>query len=671
MKKILFLFFVTLISALSWQGTAQSGTTCDNPLVITSMPFNDSGNTSTYGSNYDRFDVPPLAPGAITNGSTATYNYYLTGDEVVYSYLAGANGSISINSTNDANYVGLFVFTGCPFESTVGYHTDGGGTSRSIPDLPVMAGETYYIVISTLAPPQSTNYTITITGTDVGDPPPFPSPYCDIADSEEVIVEEITKVNFAGTSITNDDDDTVLIDKTDVVVNVSVSGTYTLVVEGNTDGNYKNNIVAFIDWNQNETLDDAGEIYELGTLENSTGEDGVSVTMEISVPEDAVLGETRIRITKTYFDDDAGAIINPCAIEFELSGSATPSFGQALDFTLNIEEANCSGTPDGGLATVDPEIGRINSSYTVSATGYSAGYNGVTYQWQSNTDGAGWVDKGGLENHYVSFSATAPAIGGIEVEWRLEVTCIFSQETVYSDIATFTTFLYCTPELDCTENDMITNVTFQEINNSTTCSPNGYGYYTAMIATVEAGGTYPISVSVGDGWWNESVSIWIDFDGNGIFEEDEFFYIGTGSDQALTGAIGIPSNVADGDYRMRVRVAAVGENEANWFKACDASDQYGETEDYTVTVDGVVVGVDDNSATDFTYYPNPMDEVLYIQAQNDIVSVSVYNVLGQQVISNKNFAEGKIDVSSLPTGTFLFRITFENGQTENFKVLKK
>ncbi len=173
-KKITFVLFALLTYTLSWQGTAQSGSTCDDPLVVDSMPFNDSGNTSTYGSNYSNPDVPPIAPGAVINGTGSPF--YLSGDDVVYSYMAGANGSISINTTNDDDWVGLWVFTGCPFASTVGYHTSTGGATRSIPDLPVIAGETYYIVISTWAPPQSTNYTINITGTDIADPPTCQKP---------------------------------------------------------------------------------------------------------------------------------------------------------------------------------------------------------------------------------------------------------------------------------------------------------------------------------------------------------------------------------------------------------------------------------------------------------------------------------------------------------------
>ncbi|TYB74062.1 T9SS type A sorting domain-containing protein [Bizionia myxarmorum] len=165
----------------------------------------------------------------------------------------------------------------------------------------------------------------------------FPEPYCDIADAADVSVEEITAVTFAGTSITNTDIATVLIDETTTVVNVAAGETYALVVEGNTAGPFDTNIVAFIDWNQNDTLDDAGEIYELGPLSDTDGTDGVSVTLDITVPTDAVLGTTRIRITKTYTDEDSPADVNACGITFDAFGQGSyASYGQALDFTLSI-----------------------------------------------------------------------------------------------------------------------------------------------------------------------------------------------------------------------------------------------------------------------------------------------------------------------------------------------
>lgn len=165
----------------------------------------------------------------------------------------------------------------------------------------------------------------------------FPNPYCDM-NASGVTVEEITAIDFAGISITNDDVTSVLVDKTDNIVEVEHNETYTIEIQGNTEGDFDNEIVVFIDWNQNGVLDDASEVYEIGTLTNSNGADGVSVSMDITVPAVALQGETRLRITKTYGDEESPAIINPCAIEMDAFGQgAFPGFGQGLDFTLIVD----------------------------------------------------------------------------------------------------------------------------------------------------------------------------------------------------------------------------------------------------------------------------------------------------------------------------------------------
>lgn len=153
------LLFITLVFGIKLN--AQTGSTCGSPLTIASLPFNQSGNTSSYGDNYTNADVPATAAGAVTNGTGS--NYYITGDDVVFAYTPPCNEVITISTTNDNSWIGLWAFTGCPFNSTVGYHTATSGTTRQIPNLSVTGGITYYFVISSWPSPQSTNYTINIT----------------------------------------------------------------------------------------------------------------------------------------------------------------------------------------------------------------------------------------------------------------------------------------------------------------------------------------------------------------------------------------------------------------------------------------------------------------------------------------------------------------------------
>src|SRR5690606_34676007 len=228
---------------------------------------------------------------------------------------------------------------------------------------------------------------------------------------------------------------------------------------------------------------------------------------------------------------------------------------------------------------------------------------------------------------------------------------------------------YCEPVLDCTDGDVITNVTFEGINNDTACSENGYGNYTDQLANVVSGETYPISVTVGDGWDFESVSVWIDYDNSQTFDESEFTYIGTGSAGPVTGTVSIPAEIAEGQYRMRVRVAAVGEADATWDMSCDEDQVYGETEDYTVNVGQL--GINNLNSFDLSYHPNPVKDVLNFNSDKNILNISVYNLAGQEILSNAKLTNKQLNLASLVPGTYVFRVTLEGGKTQTFKIIKK
>ncbi len=67
--------------------------------MVTTLPFTDAGNTSTYGNNYSSSNIPPFASNAITNGTSTSY---ISGDEVVYEYTPVNNEIITISLTGVA-----------------------------------------------------------------------------------------------------------------------------------------------------------------------------------------------------------------------------------------------------------------------------------------------------------------------------------------------------------------------------------------------------------------------------------------------------------------------------------------------------------------------------------------------------------------------------------------
>src|SRR5690606_16573728 len=111
-----------------------------------------------------------------------------------------------------------------------------------------------------------------------------------------------------------------------ILGNVEKGGNYEITVEGSTNGNFTNYFTAFIDWNQNSILDDTGEVYEIGTITNSTGADGIQATTTLNVPLDANLETTRIRIIKA----NDMYVTDPCSVL---------DAGQAEDYSLFVDEA--------------------------------------------------------------------------------------------------------------------------------------------------------------------------------------------------------------------------------------------------------------------------------------------------------------------------------------------
>lgn len=73
----------------------------------------------------------------------------------------------------------------------------------------------------------------------------------------------------------------------------------------------------------------------------------------------------------------------------------------------------------------------------------------------------------------------------------------------------------------------------------------------------------------------------------------------------------------------------------------------------------------------FSYYPNPVKDILNLSYDKNITNVAVYNVLGQEImIKNNNANQSQLDMSSLSSGTYLVRVTADNTQ-KTFKVIKQ
>ena len=72
----------------------------------------------------------------------------------------------------------------------------------------------------------------------------------------------------------------------------------------------------------------------------------------------------------------------------------------------------------------------------------------------------------------------------------------------------------------------------------------------------------------------------------------------------------------------------------------------------------------------FSYHPNPVVDKLYMKAQEDITSVSLYNMLGQKLkeIQPSQF-DAEFDLANLSAGTYFVRATIKD-KVGSFKIVK-
>ena len=117
-------------------------------------------------------------------------------------------------------------------------------------------------------------------------------------------------------------------------------------------------------------------------------------------------------------------------------------------------------------------------------------------------------------------------------------------------------------------------------------------------------------------------------------------------------------------YNGLVRIGILGSNGA----VADSEDFNFYVDNFSVT--STSLGIDTVSKSNFTYFPNPVNNVLSIKAQASIDSITVYNMLGQTVVrSTPNTTTTTVDMSGLQTGAYFVQVAINNS-IETVRVIK-
>jgi len=311
-------------------------------------------------------------------------------------------------------------------------------------------------------------------------------------------------------------------------------------------GGWNNYLSIWIDKNNDGVFNQNNELVFKSLIDEKTHSE--SLNTQTLAP-----GIYRMRIVAHY---DISSV-SPCI---------SSSFGEAEDYTIVVNGANsCLGTPNAGTITANPTTANAGSIYSVTSTNYDD-KEGLTFVWQRyNETTSNWENFGSSTSEYQALTEqVAPQGVGTEVKYRLKVTCNNSNQTAYSNQATFTTILeYCVPITNLSDDYTSEFKTTNGITNAnyvTTSQTGIYGYDDlssdiSQLITQSAGqnvhfthtyeGEYGLS--------SHTLRIWVDWNKNGTFEDSEIVYTKYSADATQIGFFEISENTLAGDYRLRMR----------------------------------------------------------------------------------------------------------------------
>ncbi len=535
----------------------------------------------------------------------------------------------------------------------------------------------------------------------------FPSPYCGpiVFTATTDPVEPITLVNFAGinnstSALPGTNNGTTIIaheDYTTITGNVSAGSSYTIILKGNTVGNYTNRFMVFADWNQDGDFADTSEAYTITqTIANSNGEDAVQATQSLLVPPTALTGSTRMRVKKIF---GTTAYVDPCL------GTL---YGQVEDYSLKVAP----------LPADLPDYANLQFPYTATI---NQGGSVTVY---------GQVYEGGLTDVVPNITGQAPGI----LAW-------VGYSTTDTNPNTWTNWTAAT-----WNSGMIGNNDEYQANLGADLLPGTYYYATRYQLN---GGAF-VYGATNFGFWNgtdkingvltvnpplppanDDCAAAIPLTPGGVFADNPV----TGTTLAATTSTVVlpacptivPTGNADVWYRVVVpasgsltietqttptnsltdtvivafsgtcgSLAPIGCDDDggpagvnNFMSILSLTAQtpgsilyiglwkYGTeapsliSKDFVISAYDASLGNNSFDNANFSYYPNPVKNTLNLSYNQEISNVEVFNLLGQKVSSNViNANAAQIDMSNLSKGAYMVRVT-SNNQLKTIKVIKE
>jgi len=273
------------------------------------------------------------------------------------------------------------------------------------------------------------------------------------------------------------------------------------------------------------------------------------------------------------YNDNLVVALHHCA-NCPNRGVPIPSIITHLGSDLPSDAVGSSGPPQ-------PPVADFSANQTTISVGGTVNFTDLSTNTPTSWS---WTFTGGIPSSSTSQnpSVTYNNVGEYTVSLTATNSAGSDTETKTDYITVTDTPLYCSSSGSNQNYEYIAGVQVADLNN--TSGASGYTNFTSLTANLTAGASVDVSLTPGfvSSSYNEYWKIWVDYNGDGDFEDSgEEVFSGSGS-STVTGSFTVPSSL-ELETRMRVSMKYGGEP-----TSCETF-TYGEVEDYTVDISGGTV----------------------------------------------------------------------------------
>ena len=579
---------------------------CDSALALT-PGTTQTGNTSEWGDLFD---------------DSSCLGSYDGGDDALFMYTATEDGeTLDVTVSGQAGWSGVAMSQGCPTEGgevCVGSQTSSGSDPLNFTSDPLIAGEVYYIHISTYPSPQTTDFILdtaviaapsclTPTGLTASDVTPTGATLSWVSDGTAFMVELQPAGSAQGTAGGYVIGDVENLTTTSVTIpegSLAPSTSYDFFVVNICGEGDLSEYAGPSTFNTLLEGPGCGETLSYDYPTGTSGGSGFATNFTAANSADLLFTSTV---------DNAGDLLT-----LDIGGSTENNYDwvYVTDGAGNVLLAPVSGTLSESVASED---GTVNV-YLASDTSVTSGPVTFTVSCEPQS----FTPPTWAGDWYIDPTAGALAVGPNADDlgwWSSSADDVTTRACLFDDIYRF--------GADGTFENILGDQTWLEGWQE---GQEGEGCGTPI---APHDGSNPATYSYTD----NSVTV----SGSGAFLGLAKVH-NTGEDGAPVDDTITYEVISVDDTYMTVHI------------------NFGPGVWAFRFINSTALGIEDvNPVSNFNFYPNPVNDMLTIKAQASIDSITIYNMLGQAVVrSTPNTTDSTVDMSALQAGAYFVQVSINN-----------